>query len=228
MTLSARPPAICVTLSTSTNGKPATSTSSGSTATTGSRPATASPIAFSPCQGRAECALSAPKHEARVDAAEAADLDRVVGRLEDDHEVGLEGQRRGAEDARQRALAQRQLLADEEEERGVVGERGPLLVDPARELDHHRDAALHVRRAEPDDPAVLEPAGDVALCRNRVEVPREEDERLAGARRGVEERVVAAVHEWKWHGRGHVGVDLRLVPAHRRDVDERERRPARS
>ena len=58
MTLSAIPPAIRVALSTSTNVSPPTSTSSGGAATTGASPSTARSIAFTPCHGRAEWALS--------------------------------------------------------------------------------------------------------------------------------------------------------------------------
>ena len=107
MTFEAIPPWIRVALSTSTNVSPPTSTSSGGAATTGARPSTARSIALTPCQGRAEWALSPRNVERRVEVAEAAGVDRVVGRLEHDDEVGLEDERRLGEDARERALARR-------------------------------------------------------------------------------------------------------------------------
>ena len=55
----------------------------------------------------------------RDEVAEAAGLDRVVGRLEDDHEIRLGHARDGAEEIRQRALRRRQLLAGEEQEADV-------------------------------------------------------------------------------------------------------------
>ena len=74
----------------------------------------------------------------RVDVAEAARVDRVVGRLHHHHELG--GERVAREQRRQRALGERQLLAAEEQraERRAV----------AHELDHHRERALHVAGAE--------------------------------------------------------------------------------
>ena len=67
--------------------------------------------------------------------------------------------------------------------------------DPERpsELDHHRQAALHVARSQPDHGAVLDPAGDVLLSRHRVVVAGEHDR---GARRfsgRPDEGVVACV-----------------------------------
>ena len=53
------------------------------------------------------------------------------------------------------------------------------LLELACELEHHREAALHVARAESDDGAVLDPAGDVLLGRNGVVVAGEHDERRA-------------------------------------------------
>ena len=108
--------------------------------------------------------------DARVEVAEAAELQRVVGRLEADHELRLVDEAGALEDAGQRVLGRAELLAREEEEREVVGELG--LGRPAGELDHHREPALHVARAEADDGTVLDPAGQVALGGDGVGVAR--------------------------------------------------------
>ena len=134
--------------------------------------------------------------DARVEVAEAAELERVVGRLEADHERRLVDHRRRLEDAGQRVLVRPELLAREEEQAEVVGELG--VRRPARELDHHGEPALHVGRAEPVDSAVLDPAGQVAL-RGTVSVwPGEQHERLAGAL-GVEQRLAVVVDERQRH-----------------------------
>ena len=71
--------------------------------------------------------------------------------------------------------------------------------------------------------AVLQPARQVALCRHRVDVAREDDELTALARRRHREQhfpVVPDVLEPQLPA--HVRHRSRLVAAHRRDVDERE------
>ena len=173
MTFVAMPPSICVTLSTSRKTSPWISTSFGSSDASG---ASASDRAHDrvvaeprPCRVRARPV----EDELRVEVAEAAGLDRVVRRLEHHDEIGVETV--ALEEAGQRALAGGQLLAPEEE----VAERRAR----ARELDHHREPALHVGRAEADDPAVLDAARQVVLRGNGVVVPGEHD-----AARGRRER----------------------------------------
>ena len=163
----------------------------------------------------------AVERQRRVEVPEAARVDRVVGRLEHDDEVGLEHERRLGEDARERALLGWELLPHEEQEREV--ERRRRAGRPAGQLDHHGDSALHVARAEADHPAVLDPAGDVVLGGHGVEVAGEQDERRVRALRREEERLVRAVDERKRHDAGDVLEEGRLLPARRGDVDQLER-----
>ena len=134
-------------------------------------------IAFTPSHGPRRVRGAALEDDARVEVAEAAELERVVGRLEADHERRLVDDRRRLEHGRQRVVVRAELLAREEEQPEVVRELG--LGRPARELDHHREAALHVGRAEPVHGAVLDPAGQVPLRRHGVGVAGEQHERLA-------------------------------------------------
>ena len=136
-----------------------------------------------PLPGPRRVRALALEDELGVQVAEAAHVERRVRGLEDDGELGLERVRARREEGGKRALLLRQLLAWEEEERDVGGELRALLVEPARELDHHREPALHVARAEAVDEAVLDRAGDVPLRGNRVQVAGEEDERRV--RRGA-------------------------------------------
>src|SRR5262249_45369970 len=117
---------------------------------------------------------------------EAAELERVVGRLEADDERGLVDSRGRVEQGGERIELRADLLAGEEEEAEVERELG--VRGPAAELDHHREAALHVGGAEPVDGAVLDPPGQVPLRRHGVGVAGEEDERPAAAFR-VEQRL---------------------------------------
>ena len=193
ITLSAIPPEMRVALSTSTNVSPPTSTSSG--VDTDDRPKT--------LDGEIDRVHALPRpggvralaleDERGVEVAEAAGVDRVVGRLEHDDEVGVEHERSLGEHARQGALVRRQLLTDEEEERHIAAEHGPLRPYPAGKLDHHREPALHVARSEPDDPAVLDPARDVALRGDGVEMAGEQHEGFGRALCCKEERLVGRV-----------------------------------
>ena len=112
------------------------------------------------------------------------------------------------EEPGQRALARRQLLAPEEE----VAERNA----GASELDHHREAALHVRRAEANDPAVVDPAGQVVLRGHGVVVPREHDLPR------IEENGVVVVRGGGGHQPADVLDDLVLAATRRSDVHQLE------
>ena len=92
-----------------------------------------------------------------------------------------------------------------------------------RQLEHHRERALHVAGPEPMDAAVADPPGPVVLRRDGVEVPGQQQRRLgrAGEQAGVAE--VAHRHaRLSQHGGDMRGEPL-LVARLRRDVDELER-----
>src|SRR6266487_3513174 len=154
--------------------------------------------------------------------ADAAEVELVVRGLEHDHELRLERLRARRQELRHRALVRRQLLAREEEETEVQlelpGQR------PVGQLEHHRNAALHVARAEADHGAVLDSPGEIVLRGHRVDVPGEQDERPAGLSLGrCEENVVARPDRFQWQLRAHIRHPLSLGAADRRDVDEGER-----
>jgi len=149
--------------------------------------------------------------DAHLEVPETACVEDAVGRLEHDRETGVRDEA-GFEQRRQRALLERHLLAREEE-------IPPWHTGP-REVEHHRDAALHVACAEPMDGAVLDAARKVALCRDGVDVAREHDRR----RRIAPEHDLTVVVERLTgkHAPDEVE-DGRLVTALRRHVDELER-----
>ncbi len=160
-----------------------------------------------------------------VHVAEAPRLDREVGGLEQDREVGRAGELRALEEVGQRAELGGQLLLPEQEQRHVdrtgVGER-----ELADELDGDRNATLHVGRAAAVHGAVRDPARHVVLGRDGVVVADEQHERHAGApRAGEDERVLGLVLGRK--GRGNQAAEVRahlgLVQALRWDVDQLER-----
>ena len=99
-----------------------------------------------------------------VDVPEAARVQLAVRRLHHDDELLL--QLVALEQRRERALVRGQLLAREEQRRV----RRPR----EHELDHHRERAQHVRRAEPGHAPVRDPPGDVPLRRNRVQMAGEQ------------------------------------------------------
>ena len=155
-----------VTLSTSRKTSPSISTSCGSRRASGASASTARMIALSPSHGRAECALSPWKTSSRVQVAEAARLDRVVGRLEHDDELGVEPV--PLEEAGQRALARGQLLAPEEE----VAERRARRAR-ARSSPRARPSCRVAPRPT-TQPSSIRP-GQVVLRGHGVVVPREHD-----------------------------------------------------
>ena len=75
----------------------------------------------------------------------------------------------GLEERRQRTLLDGDLLAREEE---VAGRN-----TGAGELEHHRDPAFHVARAEPVHCTVVDPPGQISLRGDRVHVAGENDGR---------------------------------------------------
>jgi hypothetical protein len=83
------------------------------------------------------------------------------------------------EEVRQRTELGRQLLLAEREQRDVDGRFDAAVLERAGELEHHRQAALHVARPKADHVAVLDPAGDVLLSGDRVVVAGEHHERLS-------------------------------------------------
>src|SRR5262249_24292204 len=74
-------------------------------------------------------------------------------------------------------------------------------------------------RAEAVDRAVLDPPRDVRLCRDRVEVPREQDGAVA-----IEEDLAVVVARRPRHELAHEGDSCTLRAALRRAVDAREGR----
>ena len=142
-------------------------------------PSKASRIAFTPSQGRAECA-ERPSKTTRAFRLPRQPSCRVlsVGSRQITSSAsstsGVRSKTRG-----KRVLGRPELLAREEEEAEVVGE--VRLRRPPGELDHHREAALHVARAQADDGAVLDATGQVSLGGDGVRVPGEQHERLTRA-----------------------------------------------
>ena len=167
-------------------------------------------------------AADAVKDEARVQVAEATRLNRAVGGLEQDRELGLGNPRNAVEEVRERALGRGQLLSRKEEEVEIHGLRRTQVLPSPSELDHHRDSGLHVAGPEPDNLRLGDVAGNVLLRRDGVEVSREDDERALAEARAVPERLAVPpgrLAERRFHVRG----DLCFFPALRRDVDQVER-----
>jgi len=147
----------------------------------------------------------------RLKVAEAPRVEDRVGRLEHDGELRA-GEHPARKDARQRALLERNLLAREED---VTGRRAR-----ARELEHHRHAALHVACAETVDGVAVDPAGKVLLGGHRVEMTREDDRRR---RLAPDDRLAVVVERIARH---EVPDELHrraFVAALRGNVDELER-----
>jgi GTP-binding protein HflX len=168
--------------------------------------------------------MCAPPDEtdSRVDVADASELQFVVGRLQDDHErCALE--RAGGKERGQRALLDRDLLTWKEQEAGSEIGRGSPRGERPRELHHHRDASLHVTRAESVDDRVVPPPGEVPVRRHGVEVPGQDHERFIRGRRRVPERLAVAPGGRPRHLTSDVVGDVLLLPARGVDVDEGER-----
>ncbi len=134
---------ICVTVMTSRKTRPSTSTSSGEASSSGPSPSSASAIAFTPSHGRAEWAERPSKTTRALMLPQTAELKRVVGRLEADHERGLVDERRRLEHRGQRVHGRPELLAREEQQPEIEGEL--RAGRPGRELHHHCETALSCR-----------------------------------------------------------------------------------
>ncbi len=142
-----------------------------------------------------------------------------------DRQGGAAQARLAREQGLERAVAMRQLLAAEEDEAEV--HRGVRRRAVERQLDHHRERALHVGGAEAVHRALADPAGPVVLCRHGVEMAGEQHERALA--RGADARHDAGVArvtdgharllEDGEHMLGEPLLGARLRP----DVDELER-----
>jgi len=147
----------------------------------------------------------------RLEVPEAAGVEDAVRRLEHDRELEP-AEHAAREDGGERTLLERHFLAREEDVPG--GEPRP------RELEHHRDAALHVASAKAVHDAVVEPARDVPLRRHRVEMPRK---RNRGARIAPDDRLAVVVERRPGEEGTHELHRLTLVTALGGRVDELER-----
>jgi GTP-binding protein HflX len=142
---------------------------------------------------------------------EAAGVEDRVRRLEHDGELGIR-QHAAREGSGKRALLERDLLACEED---IA--RGSLR---ARELEHHRHAALHVAGSEAVHRPVGDAAGEVLLRRHRVEMARE------GDRRGSvtpDERLAVVVERRARQEAAHELHRVAFAAALRGKIDELER-----
>jgi GTP-binding protein HflX len=149
--------------------------------------------------------------DARLEVPETAGVEDRVRRLEHDGEL-RPGENAGGEHRRQRALLDCDLLAREEE----VARRHPC----PGELDHHRDAALHVARAETVHRSVVRAAREVALLRDGVEVAGQQDRSRCVA---PDDRLAVVVVEVPGQQASNEDHHLLLVSALRRDIHELER-----
>ena len=221
MTLLALPQSsIWVTLTTSRKTSPSTSTSSGSSSSTPRSPSSASLIALTPSHGRAECAerpskttraLMFPRQPScsvlSVGSRQITSADSsIIGAASNRPGSGFTS---GPSSSRGKKSSPRSYASS-------------ASLGPGGQLDHHREPALHVGRAEAVNRTVLDPPRDVPLSGNGVRVPGEQDERLPAAPR-VDQRLAVVVDERQADARLHVLVELRLVARRRGDVDQRER-----
>jgi GTPase len=181
-----------------------------------------------------ECALREPgargvparprERQPSDDVAEAAGLDLEVRGLEDDREREIVYRVRAVEEGGKRVVRRGKLLPSEQEEREIA--RRCLGIDPAGELERDGEPAFHVARAKTVHVAVGDVARQVVLCRDRVVVGGQDDER-ASRRSRRDEQICLVPRVLRlprgWHEREHVLTDRGLAAALRRDVDELER-----
>ena len=153
-------------------------------------------------------AADAVEDDPRVQVAEAAGLDRVVGRLEQDREPASWTSAGAVEERRQRAELGRQLLLAERKQREVDLQLDCALVERPRELEHHGEPALHVARAEPDAPRRPRSGRGCSpgreRCRSGRRARRAAGPRAAGAprRRRRRPRTPARTRRERASGRG--------------------------
>ena len=95
--------------------------------------------------------------DARVQISEAAELERVVGRLEAHDERRLVDERHRLEDARERVLGRAELLAREEQHREVVRERRPAAAQRASSIMTARPPFMSLAPSP-----TTEPSGEAA------------------------------------------------------------------
>ena len=203
ITFDAMPAWSSVTEITSRKTSPSTTASRGSDRRTGCQPVEreADRVDAEPRPSRVRGASL--EGDARVQVAEAAELQRVVGRLEADDERRLVDDRRALEHSGQRVV--RRGRAPRAGRRGTRRRtRGRRRRPSAASSTITASAALHVARAEADDVAVLDPPGQVALRRDRVGVPGEQHERPPGALR-EDERLAVVVDLVERHARRESG-----------------------
>src|SRR5262249_23978525 len=151
----------------------------------------------------------AAERDTGLNVPETACVQDAVGRLQDDRELGV-GHEAGVEERRQRAVDHGDLLTREEE---ITAGRACT-----RKLDHHRDARFQVARPKAGQGAVVDPAGDVALRRDGVEVAGEPHRALA-----VQEHLAVVVDRRARKELSDERHEARLGAALRRHVDELER-----
>ena len=163
-------------------------------------------------RGRRSVAVMLPRQPAWI---------ALSGRLEHDRE------RRGVEQRRTRrrapAAGSRPAGSSSRAKKRQRRRRGrsrPLGVEPARELEHHRDAALHVAGAEAVDGAVVDPARKVALGGTVSRWPARTTSGTRSPSLGRREaasrpRPRSCSSEQRRHERARRGLgDRGLVPAH--------------
>ena len=129
--------------------------------TSRARPRTSAWIAFTPVHGRAECALSPWKVDARLDVAEAAGVEDAVGRLEHDRELGVAEQRRSRRAPGSGLSDDRHLLAREEEVAAPGAPRARARSSPRRRPSC-RSRRGRARRRPSIRPGMLPCAGTVS------------------------------------------------------------------
>jgi len=123
-----------------------------------------------------------------------------VRRLEHDGKLGA-CEHAAREDGGERAFLERDLLTREEDVASWRRRPG--------ELEHHRDAAFHVARAETVHGCVGDPPREVPLCRHRVHVSRKGDRRRCVSR---DERLAVVVQRLTRQEASHE-LHRRLFPA---------------
>ncbi len=128
--------------------------------------------AFIPIQGRAECAPGAEKRELGVDRALAARFDPPPGRLEQDRQVAGDEIRTLGEQPTQPVVLVGDFFAVVEAQRHVAARR---VASVGRELQQHREPALHVGGAETVHRVAVPAGRRVAIRGHGVEVAAEHD-----------------------------------------------------